>query len=186
MLDKNGNAITTDPSGKPATPFDYGSGFPDASRVLDPGLIYDAHASDYKAFLCSIGYNDKSLHLITGDSSKCNRASSSASPSTLNYPSITVPDLKGTYSIIRTVTNVGKPIVTYRAQVSPPIGVNVTVVPHVLNFKRYGEKLNFTVTFRATRPSKDYVFGSLSWKAKEIRVNSPLVVRVSFVDTSLL
>ncbi|WOL12040.1 subtilisin-like protease SBT3.9 [Canna indica] len=184
VLDKNGGGITADPKGRLANPFDYGSGFPVPSRVLDPGLIYDAQASDYKAFLCSIGYDDKSLQLITGDSSKCN--GSSPSPSNLNYPSITVPNLKGNYTITRTVTNVGIPSATYQAQVSPPTGINVTVVPQILSFSSYGQKHNFTVTFTTTSPSKDYVFGSLSWKTDNIKVTSPLVVRLASSGSSFL
>ncbi|KAG1363283.1 putative Subtilisin-like protease SBT3.6 [Cocos nucifera] len=183
-LDKNGNVITADPDGRAANPFDYGSGFPDPTGLLDPGLIYDAQAADYKAFLCSVGYDDKSLQQITGDRSVCIKPSPLAS--NLNYPSITVPDLKGTYSITRTVTNVGQTRSVYRAVVSPPTGINVTVIPGVLIFKSYSQKLNFTVNFRAVVPSKDYVFGSLSWKSKSTHVTSPLVVRVSSSKTGLL
>ncbi|XP_038971936.1 subtilisin-like serine-protease S isoform X2 [Phoenix dactylifera] len=184
MLDRNGNVITADPDGRAANPFDYGSGFPDPSGLLDPGLIYDAQAADYKAFLCSVGYDDKSLQQITGDNSVCIRPSPIAS--NLNYPSITVPDLKSSYSITRTVTNVGQPRSVYRAVVSPPTGINVTVIPEVLIFKSYDQKINFTVNFRAVVPSKDYVFGSLSWKSKKFHVTSPLVVRVSSSNTGLL
>ncbi|CAL9075259.1 unnamed protein product [Musa textilis] len=184
VTDKNGGAITADPKGRPANPFDYGSGFPDPSRLLDPGLVYDAQPPDYRAFLCSVGYDDKSLQLITGDDSVCSGPRPSAS--NLNYPSITVPDLKGSSHITRTVTNVGKPGAVYRVQVSPPTGINVTVVPNILTFTSYGQKLNFTVTFRATYPSKDYVFGYISWRTHKIRVTSPLAVRASSSDTGLL
>ncbi|KAJ8499453.1 hypothetical protein OPV22_010005 [Ensete ventricosum] len=184
VMDKNGGAITADPKGRPANPFDYGAGFPDPSRLLDPGLVYDAQPPDYRAFLCSVGYDDKSLQLITGDDSVCRGPRPTAS--SLNYPSVTVPDLKGSSHITRTVTNVGKPGAVYRVQVSPPTGINVTVVPNVLTFTSYGQKLNFTVTLRATYPSKDYVFGYISWRTHEIRVTSPLAVRVSSSDIGLL
>lgn len=183
-LDKNGNAITADPDGRAANPFDYGSGFPDPSGLLVPGLIYDAQPADYKAFLCSVGYDDKSLQQITGDNSVCIKPSPIAS--NLNYPSITVPDLKGSYSITRTVTNVGQPRSVYRAVVSPPTGIDVTVIPELLIFKSYAQKLNFTVNFRTVVPSKDYVFGSLSWKSKNAHVTSPLVVRASSSKPGLL
>ncbi|KAG1364193.1 putative Subtilisin-like protease SBT3.8 [Cocos nucifera] len=183
MLDKNGNVITADPEGHAGTPFDYGSGFPDPKRALDPGLIYDAEPEDYKAFLCSIGYDDKSLQLVTGDNSGCTKPAPAAS--NLNYPSITIPDLKGSYSVTRTVMNVGEPRSIYHAILSHPAAINVTVVPKVLVFERYGQKMNFTVRFRVAAPSKDYVFGSLSWKAEKIQVTSPLVVRVQSSDAGL-
>ncbi|URE28450.1 Peptidase inhibitor I9 [Musa troglodytarum] len=186
VLDKNGGAITADPKGRPADPFDFGSGFPDASRLLDPGLVYDAQASDYRAFLCSIGYDDNSLRLITGDHHSACGGPSPTTASDLNYPSITVPDLKGRVDITRTVTNVGKPGAVYRAQVSAPTGIDVTVVPDLLAFTSYGQRLNFTVTFRVAYPSRDYVFGSLTWKTDEIRASSPLVVRAAASDAGLL
>jgi len=177
VVDKNGNAITADPSGRLANPFDYGSGFPDPSRFLEPGLVYDAQALDYKTFLCSIGYNDKTLRLVTGDRSRCTGPAPTAS--SLNYPSITVPNLRGSFWVTRTVMNVGKPRCIYRALVVSPSGVNVTVVPKVLAFARYGQKISFNVSFKAAAPLKGYVFGLLSWKSARIEVTSPLVVRVA-------
>ncbi|RVW78858.1 Subtilisin-like protease SBT1.6 [Vitis vinifera] len=92
ILDKNRRSITVDPEGRKGNAFDYGSGFVNPTRVLDPGLIYDTEPTDYKAFLCSIGYSEKLLHLITRDNSTCDQTFATASA--LNYPSITVPNLK--------------------------------------------------------------------------------------------
>ncbi|KAJ6293331.1 hypothetical protein OIU78_025336 [Salix suchowensis] len=105
ILNKNGKPIRVDPEGRMANAFDYGSGFVDPRRVLDPGLVYDAHQKDYNAFLCSIGYDEKSLRLVTRDNSTCDQTFTTAS--SLNYPSITVPNLKDSFSVTRTVTNVG-------------------------------------------------------------------------------
>ncbi|XP_077216220.1 subtilisin-like serine-protease S [Tasmannia lanceolata] len=176
-LDKNGNAIKADPEGRLGNPFDYGSGFIRPTRVLNPGLIYDAEPTDYKDFLCSIGYDEKSLRLVTGDDSVCNQSSHTALG--LNYPSITLPDLKHNYLVTRTVTNVGKPRSIYRAVISPPKGIIVTVAPKLLIFNNYGQKISFTVNFRVVAPSKGYVFGSFSWKNRRLQVTSPLVVRVA-------
>ncbi|XP_038983926.1 subtilisin-like serine-protease S [Phoenix dactylifera] len=183
MLDKKGSVIRADPEGHAAAPFDYGSGFPDPMRAPNPGLIYNTEPEDYKAFLCSIGYDDKSLQLVTGDNSVCTKPA--PPPSNLNYPSITIPGLKGSYTVTRTVTNVGEPRSIYHAILSQPTGINVTVVPEVLVFERYGQKMSFMVKFRVAAPPKDYVFGSLSWKAEKIQVTSPLVVRVQSSDTGL-
>lgn len=147
------------------------------ARVLDPGLIYDIEAEDYLAFLCSLGYSERSLHLVTRNNITCDRAFKSASE--LNYPSITVPNLKDNFSVTRTVTNVGKATSIYKAAVSPPAGINVTVVPDRLIFTRLGQKINFTVNFKVASPSKGYTFGFLLWRNKRLLVYSPLVVRVS-------
>ncbi|KAL8550014.1 hypothetical protein ACS0TY_008730 [Phlomoides rotata] len=175
-LDKHRKPIRSGLDGRKATPFDLGSGFVNPRRVLDPGLVYDATPADYKEFLCSLGYNDRTLHLITRDnSSTCNRAFTT--PSSLNYPSITIPNLKNTFSVSRTVTNVGNPQSVYKAVVFSPTGINVTVTPKRLAFNRYGQKMSFTVKFEVTAPVKDYVFGSLSWRNKRSWVTMPLVVR---------
>ncbi|RAL52994.1 hypothetical protein DM860_016229 [Cuscuta australis] len=177
VLNKLQKPISVDPNGRRADAFDYGAGFINPTRVLNPGLVYDAQPTDYKAFLCSIGYDEKSLHLITGDNSTCDQTL--PSPSSLNYPSVTVPSLNGEVWVTRTVTNVGKPVNVYKASVSPPMGVNVTVVPRRLVFDHYGQKLNFTLEFKVVGPAQGYAFGSLSWRSKENWVTSPLVVGVT-------
>lgn len=184
ILDKNRRSITVDPEGRKGNAFDYGSGFVNPTRVLDPGLIYDTEPTDYKAFLCSIGYSEKLLHLITRDNSTCDQTFATASA--LNYPSITVPNLKDNSSVSRTVTNVGKPRSIYKAVVSAPTGINVTVVPHRLIFSHYGQKINFTVHLKVAAPSHSYVFGFLSWRNKYTRVTSPLVVRVAPTSLGLM
>ncbi|KAI8019154.1 Subtilisin-like protease SBT5.3 [Camellia lanceoleosa] len=184
LLDKNGKPITVDPEGRKANAFDYGAGFVNPTRVLDPGLIYDAQPEDYKAFLCSIGYNDKLLQLITGDNSTCDRTF--ATPTGLNYPSIAVPNLKYKFSLTRTVTNVGDPRSIYVAVVSPPMGINVTVAPERLVFSRYGEKMNFTVNFEVEATSEGYEFGFLTWRSRTTWVTTPLVVRAAPSDHGLL
>ncbi|KAI3865900.1 hypothetical protein MKX03_024050 [Papaver bracteatum] len=195
VVDKNRRPLTVDPTGINGTPFDYGAGFVNPTRVLNPGLVYDAQDIDYKAFLCAIGYDDKSLQLITRDTNSiCNHQSmmsTAATASDLNYPSITVPNLKDSYLVRRTVTNVGTPMSVYKAVVSSPPGVNVTVSPKILTFSNYGEKKNFTVNFEVIAPTAStspsayrkgsYVFGSLTWQRSskgKLRVRSTLAVRI--------
>lgn len=184
ILDKKQKPITADPEGRRANAFDYGSGFVNPRRVLAPGLIYDLQPKDYKAFLCSIHYDAKSIRLITGDRTTCNETLPSVSD--LNYPSITVANLENSFSVKRTVTNVGKPGRIYQAVVSPPRGINVTVVPNRLVFNTYGQKMDFTVHFQVAAPVKGYEFGFLSWRNGKTTVRSPLAVRVVASDKGLL
>ncbi|XP_009359651.1 subtilisin-like serine-protease S [Pyrus x bretschneideri] len=185
LLDKNHKPILVDPEGRRANAFDYGSGFVNPKRVLDPGLVYDVHSADYVEFLCSVGYDEKAVHQITQDNSTCKQAFRTASD--LNYPSITVPYLVGNFSVTRTVTNVGKPKSIYKAVVSSPVGINVTIVPNRLIFNRFGQKIQFTVNFKvAAPPSKGYAFGFFSWVSGRSRVTSPLVVRVAYSNSGLL
>ena len=147
------------------------------TRVLDPGLVYDSQPEDFVAFLCSIGYDKRSLHLVTRDNSTCDGALKT--PSDLNYPSIAVHNLEDNFSVTRVVTNVGKARSIYVAAVLPPAGVNVTVVPNRLVFTRIGQKIKFTVNFKVAAPSKGYTFGFLSWKNRRSQVTSLIAVRVS-------
>ncbi|KAK4781133.1 hypothetical protein SAY87_017239 [Trapa incisa] len=176
ILDKKRRPIIVDPDGRRASPFDYGSGFVNPTRVLNPGLVYDLQPQDYRSFLCSLGYNQRSLHHITGDNTTCDRKKFTTS-SELNYPSITVPNLRGAFLVHRTVTNVGSPRSVYEAMVSPPRGVNVTVEPRLLVFERYGQRLSFSVKLRVVAPSKGYGFGFLTWRGRNQRVRSPIVVQ---------
>lgn len=177
--------LLVDPDGRRGNAFDYGSGFMNPRKVLDPGLVYEAQTSDYIAFLCSIGYNEKSVHLITGHNTTCDHQSLPTA-SDLNYPSIAVPNLENETSVTRTVKNVGKPKSVYKAGVSAPRGINVTVVPDRLVFTSFGQKIKFTVNFKVAAPSKGYAFGFLSWRSQRSRVVSPLVVRVATSDSGLL
>lgn len=177
--------MRVDPDGRRGNPFDYGSGFVDPTMVLDPGLVYDATSTDYKAFLCSIGYDEKILRLITRDNSTCGKQTL-ATTSSLNYPSIVVPNLKSNFSVTRTMTYVGtlQNKTIYRAMVSPPRGVQVDIVPRRLVFEKYGQKRNFTATFKSSTPSQGYVFGYLHWKSRNSRVTTPLVVRLTPDDVN--
>ncbi|XP_057968572.1 subtilisin-like serine-protease S [Malania oleifera] len=176
VVGDNGKPIIVDP-GRYATPFDYGSGFMNPLRVLDPGLIYDARQQDYIEFLCSIGYNKSLLHLITGGRSTCDHTPET--PYSLNYPSIIVPHLKDGFSVTRTLTNVRNSTSTYEAAVASPAGISATVVPQHLIFDGYGQKMNFTVNFKVVAPSNRYTFGSLSWMNGKFSVTIPLIVKVS-------
>lgn len=147
------------------------------ARVLDPGLVYDSRPKDFVAFLCSVGYDEKSLHLVTRDNSTCDGAFKT--PSDLNYPSIAVPNLEDKFSVTRVVTNVGKARSIYEAVVLSPAGVNVTVVPNRLVFTSTGQKIKFTVNFKVTAPLKGYAFGFLSLNNRRSQVTIPLVVRVA-------
>ncbi|XP_016201349.1 subtilisin-like protease SBT3.9 isoform X2 [Arachis ipaensis] len=177
ILDKQHKPIRRDPDGRRANAFDYGSGFVNPTRVLDPGLVYDSQPEDYIDFLCSIGYDKRSLHLVTGDNSTCDGAFKK--PSSLNYPSIAVPNLEDNFSVTRVVTNVGEARSVYKSVVVSPAGVNVTVVPDRLIFGRIGQKIKFTLNFKVAAPSKGYTFGFLSWKNGRSQVTTPIVVRAS-------
>ncbi|XP_056856446.1 subtilisin-like protease SBT3.12 [Raphanus sativus] len=180
-------AWKTDPSGQPifsetiprklADPFDYGAGLINPERARDPGLVYDMNLDDYIYYFCAIGYNETSITLLTGKNTKC----PSPLPSILdvNYPAITIPDLKDEVTVSRTVTNVGPVDSVYRAVIEPPRGVKIAVEPETLVFnsskKILGFKVRVTTSYKSNMAV--YFFGSFTWTDGTRNVTIPLSVR---------
>ncbi|CAA7046651.1 unnamed protein product [Microthlaspi erraticum] len=188
-------ALQTDPSGEPivaegsprklADPFDYGGGLVNPVKVADPGLVYDMGYDEYVHYLCSAGYDDRSISKLLGKIYTC----PSPTPSMLNVnlPSITIPYLSEEITITRTVTNVGPVGSVYKAVIQEPQGINVQVNPQTLVFGSNTNKTTFTVKFSTThRVNTDYHFGSLTWTdngAHNVRI--PLSVRTRVLNFKL-
>lgn len=160
---------------KTADPFDFGGGQIDPNRAADPGLVYDVDPRDYyKFFNCTAGQFeicDQVLEPV----------------SYLNLPSISIPDLKTTRTVWRTVTNVGSQVnAVYKLVAESPPGVEMFVEPSVLVFNATAKNRSFKVTFVATQKLQgDYFFGSLTWLdggggAHVVRI--PIAVRVVVQD----
>jgi hypothetical protein len=173
----------------PATPFGYGAGHVQPNRAADPGLVYDANATDYLAFLCALGYNSSAIAtFMAGTAHQPPHACPARAPrpEDLNYPSVALPHLSPSgaeHAVTRRVRNVGVAPTTYVARVTEPRGVSVEVRPGRLEFAAVGEEREFTAAFRARKGSflpGEYVFGRLVWSdgAGGHRVRSPLVARV--------
>ncbi|XP_039015786.1 subtilisin-like protease SBT5.4 [Hibiscus syriacus] len=165
-----------DADNRKATPFDYGAGHVRPNRAMDPGLVYDLNVEDYLNYLCARGYNKTMIQLFSDKPFSCPKSNSVTD---LNYPSITVPELKGSATIRRKVKNVGMPG-TYLAHVRSPAGVTVMIKPSRLTFKKIGEELKFEVAFKTERKvagDQGYVFGLLTWSDGYHYVRSPLVVK---------
>ncbi|RWR87704.1 Peptidase S8/S53 domain-containing protein [Cinnamomum micranthum f. kanehirae] len=165
-------ASTTDTSGEPiftigdaqklAGPFDFGGGIVNPNRASDPGLIYDMGVTDYVHYLCSFGYNNSAISKLTLHPFVC--PSKKPSILNLNLPSVTVPNLRSSVTITRTVTNVGPIDSTYVISVEHPLGVKVAVRPQMLVFNSTIKKLSFTITLSSSHKTiGGYYIGSLSW-----------------------
>ncbi|KAK3009516.1 hypothetical protein RJ639_014922, partial [Escallonia herrerae] len=166
----------------PDAEFAYGAGHINPMKAVDPGLVYDAHELDYVKFLCDEGYDAMHITLITGDNINCSEFTK-GSKKDLNYPSIALSVLRNEpiqHTFYRTVTNVGSAVCTYKAVVtSPPgSGIQVLVVPSVLNFTALGQKLSFEVAIVGSIGSQEDPFKSASfvWDDGVHRVRSPIVV----------
>ncbi|CAK8538213.1 unnamed protein product [Lathyrus sativus] len=157
--------------------FAYGAGQIDPVKALNPGLIYDAEKMDYIRFLCTLGYNKSVLTKITGNSDSYYNVSYTSARD-LNYPSFALKALnphhiRGTFK--RTVTNIGSPSSTYRAFLTFPDGLNISVKPDVLSFSSLGERQTYILTIDGSikEPIRS---ASLIWDDGEYQVRSPIVV----------
>jgi subtilisin family serine protease len=155
----------------PADPFDMGGGHVVPNRAIDPGLIYEARAPDFDAFLCGTG-----VERVGADCEALSAAGFPDDAPELNIPSIALSGLVNGRSVTRRVTNVGD-AGSYEVTVEPPTGVNVTVTPSVLNLSR-GESAEYTVEFEPTGSDLyDWQFGALNWDDGSHQVRSPIAVR---------
>ncbi|XP_065880983.1 subtilisin-like protease SBT3 [Euphorbia lathyris] len=171
---------------RPATPLDMGSGQINPNKALDPGLIYDANLKDYVNLLCASNFTQKQIQTITKSASN-----DCSSPSLdLNYPSFvayfnndTQTNLTSVQEYHRTVTNVGDPVSTYTAILTPIDQIKVTVIPTKLEFKAKNQKLSYKLVIEGPRKlnNTDIVFGYLSW----VQSNGKHIVKSPIAVTSL-
>ncbi|CAI7855632.1 unnamed protein product [Closterium sp. NIES-53] len=153
--DVNGAAISSAASGQVATPWDMGNGHVFPPKVLDPGLTYDARKSAYLNFLAG-------LDMQRTQSEYPNEKLTSVPPRELNRPTIALASLKGSITVTRTVTSVATSASTYTAKIQKPNGVEVTVNPSSFTISP-GKKVSFVVTFKVTKASGKFQYGSLTW-----------------------
>ncbi|XP_057526335.1 subtilisin-like protease SBT5.3 [Amaranthus tricolor] len=159
-----------------ANPFHYGAGHVQPNGAMDPGLVYDMTIKDQLNFLCALGYNHTSIALFYKNPYICPHKFNILN---LNYPSITIPNLKKSIKITRTLKNVGSSG-KYIAHVHNPKGISISIKPHVLEFTSLGQEKTFHLRFKAKKGmiSKDYVFGRIIWSDGKHYVTSPIIVKV--------
>ncbi|GJP54837.1 hypothetical protein CLOM_g13866, partial [Closterium sp. NIES-68] len=143
-------------NGAVATPWDYGSGQVDPSRILNPGLTLTSGFNDYVNFLASRNFK-QTKHAFPG--LKGIRA---RKPWNLNRPTIAISRLtmQGR-KIVRTVRNVFDQPSTYMVQVRAPSNVQVRVSPSQFTVGP-GEVQRITVVIKAKKVLRKFVFGSVS------------------------
>nr|AEM42989.1 cucumisin [Siraitia grosvenorii] len=159
--------------------FAYGSGHVNPLKAVDPGLVYDASESDYVKFLCGEGYTTAMVRSTTGDNSACT-SGNIGRVWDLNYPSFALSISRSqtaNQSFRRTLTNVVSGASTYRASISAPQGLSISVNPSVLSFNGIGDQKSFTLTVRGT-VSQAIVSASLVWSDGSHNVRSPITVYV--------
>ena len=142
-------------------PFAQGAGEVVPTRMLSPGLVYDAGPTDWLGYLAGIGeVTDTGVPAID--------------PSNYNNPSFAVGQLLAPQTLTRRVTSTTAGL--FRATASVP-GVGVAISPSILNFDAAGQTKQFTVTFTRTTAAFDTAAtGSLTWTGAGTTVRSPIAV----------
>ncbi|XP_022926704.1 subtilisin-like protease SBT2.3 isoform X2 [Cucurbita moschata] len=134
----------------PATPFDMGSGFVNATAALDPGLIFDS-------------------------TQNCGLYNSSINGADLNLPSVTIAKLNQSRVVQRTVTNIAGPEF-YRVGWTAPYGISLKVSPTRFSIES-GKKQELTIFFNATMNSSTASFGRIGlFGSAGHTINIPLSV----------
>ncbi|CAI0546103.1 unnamed protein product [Linum tenue] len=181
LTDKNGGAIMAqraysnpDVNQSPATPFDMGSGFVNATAALDPGLIFDTSYQDYMSFICGINGSGPVVMNFTGEN--CWMYNSTITAADLNLPSITIAKLDQARTVVRSVSNVGGGNESYAVGWSAPYGVAVKVSPTHFTIGS-NEKQVLTVSLTATMNSTVSSYGRIGLFGDQGHViNIPLAV----------
>ncbi|XP_049384700.1 subtilisin-like protease SBT2.2 isoform X2 [Solanum stenotomum] len=170
-----------DSNQSPATPFDMGSGFVNATAALDPGLILDTSYNDYMAFLCGINGSAPVLLNYTGESCGV----STMNGADLNMPSITISKLNQSRKVQRMLTNIAGNE-TYIVGWGAPNGVSVKVTPKRF-FVASGQQQILNVFLNATMNSTTPSFGRIGLVGNNGHVvNIPLsvIVKISYHSTN--
>ncbi|CAI7907798.1 unnamed protein product [Closterium sp. NIES-53] len=155
-----GGPIPTGETGSVASPWDMGAGHINPRKVLDPGLTYNAGIRDFANFLAGQDAG-KAAGLFSS------LGNLSPIPAyNLNRASISVSRLKKTVTVVRTVTNVGNSMSTYRATVVPPSTASVSVWPTEFSIPQ-GGSVTYKVTITPIKVTNSFSFGSITWKDKQ-------------------
>jgi hypothetical protein len=165
--DNTGAPIQNDTGGA-ATPYATGAGQVDGKGMFDPGLVYDAGAADWNAWVCA--------------SAPGTCPAVARSRADYNGASIAVGALVGKAVVHRTVTNVGDRKSTYSPKIVAPPGFKVLVSPAKLKLTKRGTA-RFAITLRrTTAPIGQLAAGSLTWAdAQGHRVRSTIAVTPSAI-----
>ena len=167
----------------PEAEFAYGTGQINPVKALSPGLIYDVEEIDYVKFLCGQGYDTKRLRIITGDKSSCSSSDEIiGSARDLNYPAFALsvsPSESINHVFSRTVTNVGSSNSTYKANLTTPDGLKITVKPSILSFNSVGQKLSYELKVQGTVDTF-VASASLVWDDGTFQARSPIAIYLEY------
>ncbi|KAM0892231.1 hypothetical protein ACQ4PT_025873 [Festuca glaucescens] len=162
-----------------ATPLAAGAGLVLPRLAMDPGLVYDLGTQDYVDLLCTLNYTTEQMRRFVPGTNGCARTLPGGAAN-LNYPSMVAvfDSHTSARTLTRMVTKVSVQPEMYNVTVAAPAGVNVTVTPTTLVFRRQNERKSYTVEFRsnAVKPAGAWEFGHITWENRKHAVRSPVAV----------
>lgn len=120
----------------PGDPFDFGAGRIVVNTAANPGLTFDASASDMYR------YGNDPLNAVH-----------------LNQPSINAPVLPGRLTTTRTAANVSGQRVRYQVEATAPDGTSITASPSRIDL-RPGQSAPIEITIESSAPEGQY-FGEI-------------------------
>ncbi|KAB1996859.1 hypothetical protein ERO13_D13G227150v2, partial [Gossypium hirsutum] len=172
-----------------------GSGCINPLKAMNPGLVYDISPEEYRRYLLSREGELEYLALMEE-----NIEGEKILGMDLNLPNFNlVLDKASEYIFNRTLTNVGCPKCTYKAEIrlhgrtfrrfgeevqeAFPGYINISVEPDVLNFSNIEERKCFKVIVRSSMALRDQLVlahATLIWREQKedngITVSSPVVI----------
>lgn len=151
-------------------PWSQGAGHVVPNKAIDPGLVYDAGATDYIRYQCKVN------RAAVVPASDCTTYGTLDETYNFNLPSITVGNVPGSVTVTRKVTNVSASPATYTATASVP-GFTSLVTPASMALAP-GETKSFTLKLTAAGAVENqWAYGSLSWTDGVHVVRSPVTAR---------
>ncbi len=158
-------------NGDAANPFDFGGGHIRPNQAIAPGLVYNADAADFDAFLCGRGDERPDV-----DCAALAAAGLPTDGSDLNQQSIALTRLVPSQVVQRRLPNV-RPAGVYTSSVRTPTTITAEVTPPVLSLAT-GETADVQIRFTSDGTQTDaWHFGSLTWTGPEATVRSPIAIK---------
>ncbi|KAL4368495.1 hypothetical protein GQ457_05G030800 [Hibiscus cannabinus] len=161
-FDNNGGVIMAEGfevgSSYAANNFDFGAGFVNPSRAMDPGLVLSsAEFEDYVTFLCSMPKIDRfAIRAATGV--WCSQ--SLGHPANLNIPSVTISALRRSLTVKRSFKNVATKPETYVGLAIPPNGTTITLHPPWFTIAPDGTQ-DLDIEINVTQSTNVFGFGEI-------------------------
>ncbi|XP_020587639.1 LOW QUALITY PROTEIN: subtilisin-like protease SBT1.2 [Phalaenopsis equestris] len=175
VVDRSGKPIS-DEKRKPADFYALGAGHVNPEKAMNPGLVYDLKKEDYFPYFCGLGYDETLISVIVDREVNCSVVGS-IMEAELNYPSFSVELGVGERVVLnRTLTNVGLGSQRYWAEIEPPKGVVVKVVPKRLTFKKLKQEKKFRIVLKRSEEGLEMAKGYLKWVSQSHLVRSPILI----------